>query len=310
MSRANGQIDVGSLMGGRGQAPEVADIDIRGGLDSQSRVGSVDAAADEEIQDQDDPHLARLDNVNNQLSQLNQTAAQNATLGSLLADPNIAAYLAAKQGGKKVKIVDDVPQDDLLQQIPQDNNEPAPNWEELGQNPEKMAGHVVKSTVKELGKTLLPMIGKVLESKINNLGIDNLSQQVQGLLGVVQGYQREKLSDEMNQIRNANPQEFDRLKPVMAELLKTMPNAKLKQLYLLARAEAGLPLTPDQSSQTERPTVSTASRPGQQVRPQMPQQRQRQQIAQQRSIDPNVNFTDTLKTLLEGRDFSGLPGVQ
>lgn len=249
------------------------------------------------------PHLTK---ISEQMSQLNQTAATNARLAQLASDPQIAEILRARQEGRKVKIAADDNASTLLPAV--EEQEPEVNWEALAQDPRKMGDHLTKTVTKQLQKMLLPAIQGMVEKQ--SAPMQQIMQQMQVLQQSVGGIQQAGLQQELNAVRNVNPEEFDRLKPTMSTLIEQHPTLNFKQVYAMARLEAGLPVTQDHSVQTERPNSMTSTRP--------PQQQEANPHASVGNIaGPGrranaahpVAFAQQLQGLLKNKNFSGLPGV-
>jgi hypothetical protein len=236
-------------------------------------------------------HLKTISERLGQMIPQQDNGQQSQLLQQLTSDPVIHEYLQKKQAGQQVKLVDE-----NQQQQPVEENEDDINWEELSQNPQKFAKHISRSASREVSKALVPLISGMM--KKTNDTIQGLAQQVQQIGGVVQQHHQSQLKSEIDKVRDRNPEEFDRLRPAMADLAKQNPSLGFQDLYVLARTRAGLPVGFDQSIQSERPTQQTAARPPAQTGVHPGQQ---QMLNQPGNVlrNPRAQFDQTLASLLD-----------
>lgn len=255
----------------------------------------------QEEQPQEDPNGQYLKQIAESLGSQRQGGQQNELLTRLTANPLVQQILLAEQQGKKVKLADDVEADPFAALTAEDT-EGEPNWEEMAQNPQKLASHVSKQVSREVTKQIAPAVKQILDQRLQVL--DQVVPYVKQLGAKVQQYEQTRTQGEFDAIRNTNPAEFDSLKPLMAEIYASSPNLSLKRVYALARMEKGLPIAQDQSISTERPTSNTAARPPVSSGAQHPQQ-----YKPQRGGNMRANFDQQLANLLQGQNLDFGPDL-
>ncbi len=160
--------------------------------------------------------------------------AQN-MLTRLMTDPDVQRVLQAKQNGKPLKI--------------SEGEETAPAEREEEIDAEKLnemsnsefLGVVLKKMEKVVGSTI-PKVMKPFEDKLASVE------------GFLESKEKKGIQERIQKMAKDLP-DFQRLRPVMKEINDHTPGLELDELYFLARKRSGLPLAPDRSASSERPTV-------------------------------------------------------
>lgn len=246
-------------------------------------------------QDETPKHLKA---IHETLQQNQQLVQQTQLLNHLTQNPQIRALLEAQQQGKQMKLVEDDP----TGLPPADDTDP--NWEELGQDPQKMAQYLTKKIVGDVSRGLIPAVKGLIEKQFQP--VQQLAQQVQQMGGFIQNMQRQQVNAEIDRVRNQAPEIFDQLRPVMGKISENNPGLSADDLFFLARKQTGMLNQPNaQQMGTERPTQNTGARPQPQSNPltqallEQPQGRQ---------LNPHLAFQQTLGSLIDKRfgDGAGL----
>jgi hypothetical protein len=156
---------------------------------------------------------------------------QNQQVLSLLADPDIAAVVAAKRAGKRVNLTteDTVAPVDPLDEIVKDLPEDDPARELIGK-----VGQLMESKYGQVVKTLETRL-----RQIERQGEETVLKEV---------------TSQIEQVRQEN-KDFDRYRTAMMEISKTNPNLGVKDLYIIAKSRAGELRQAEQIAASEKPTA-------------------------------------------------------
>jgi hypothetical protein len=179
---------------------------------------------------------------------LNERVAATNESARLLADPNIRQYLELKAKGVDAKLVINEP----TQVKPP---EPPPEPENLE-----------TLTNAQLTKYMTDRMGHIVQTTIASQVDAKLKAQQDALTPVLQQLvadsQRRNQNDTAAQFKVAESRypDWKQMLPSMIEVNKTVMGASPEELYLLAKARAGLPLVPPSAISTERPGQTPASR--------------------------------------------------
>lgn len=263
------------------------DLDIQ----ADGVVGTYGFGMEEEEPEKEDPQAPYLKQIAENVQGMNQNTQYQQQFARIAMDPNVQAVLQAQQQGKKVKIVEDQDADPFA--LPQ-QQEGEPNWEELGQHPDKMAQHLTKTITGQVTRTMFPAIKQMMIKQMEPINM--LAQQVGQMGQFIKSIQNDKLKGEMDTVRGRNPQLFDQLRPQMSELAANNQGLDYEALFLLAQHKAGIPPTMGTSMQSERPTQQTASRQPQQY--ENPRQKALLNQPGGRQLNPKAAFDQTLANLM------------
>ena len=194
-----------------------------------------------------DPHASTLVKT---LESLNQRITSDSQAARLMSDPNIAAYLQARENGTKVKI------------IPEEQAQPAPapaptvdpNVDYETMTNAQMISHLQKTMLQGLRATAQEIVsGEItkLRSEITPVLTDVASstnaQRAEAIQASIKAV-REKYKD------------FDQMKPAMVEINKTVQGLNPEELYLLAKVRSGLPIVSQTQIETEKPQQAPQGR--------------------------------------------------
>lgn len=186
-----------------------------------------------------------VDRLGGTLNNLDQRLAQQTGMMQMLQDPVIVQYLQAKQAGKKIKLVDDVPAAPQIE-------EPAIPLDQM--NNTQMYQHINKTLTTNLQHMLPQIIQQHLEQALGPI-----QQQLQGVNGFI-GQTVEQKTQAAIQAAQQKYTDFNKFGPQMVELYKQAPGLSPEELYLIAKARAGSPVTPVTQMESERPGT-TVTRP-------------------------------------------------
>ena len=185
--------------------------------------------------------------LKSQLDQIQSNTRDTTAIARILADPDIQRIIAIRNAGGKVKIDIDNGEtkavvEDPLKDFPE-------NLEDL--TPKDLAERINRSVlggVKELvGQAIKESLGPVQQQ------LHALTQEA------VQG-RTARVRSAASELRDKY-QDFDKFIPRMSELhQETNGSLSLERLYLLAKAEAGSPLTPDHRLDSEVPDSPSRGR--------------------------------------------------
>lgn len=183
--------------------------------------------------------VARLEE---QLGQTNQRVQAQPTVNSILSDPDVAALIAAKQHGRKVKMVDDVP----VEAPPE--KEEVIDWDVLtgDQRAAKMLELVDKRARQLMRQEMQPLQQK--------------NQQME------QYFTQQQMAEAVRTVEAAKKKypDFEKFAPQISALHNEFQGrVGPEDLYLLARARNGKPAPAEEARTTasERPTHSAARPP-------------------------------------------------
>ncbi len=173
---------------------------------------------------------------------------ENQAALNILADPDVRSVLEAKKAGRKVKLVDDVPEPkdpepSLVDDIPKDDP--------------------IHETLTKIDQ----LIEKRLENRTKPL-LERLAQMEQ----IGAEVQKKDVQQQVTVARNKY-KDLDQFKHDMVELSKTNPTLGVEDLYILSKHRAGKLRQAEQNTHSEKPTQqprrSVNDKPGKKVeRPQ------------------------------------------
>jgi hypothetical protein len=182
------------------------------------------------------------DKIHDQLESLQQSVQNTEQMGQLLADPQVRAYLEAKQQGIQGKF--EMPEGNgqgtkIAERVP---DEPS-DWEELSNK--ELGDHITQS--------VLSRMGTVMDKHLSGL-----SQSVAGVEQYIKNSETVRSQEEVTRLRGKF-KDFDKFRDPMVEI-DTQVNGKLpfEELYGLAKLRAGSPIEPDKSFESERPDSGPA----------------------------------------------------
>jgi hypothetical protein len=188
--------------------------------------------------------VGREDELAKRLSQVEGSLAETGMMAKLMADPEIRAVLEARQRGEKVEVRK------AGQVREEEEKEEDLDLDSL--SPSKLAGVIVRRTVRELRKGMDEELGGIRE-------------QIKGLVSHAQASSAERTSAAVAEVREKHS-DFDALVPQMIEINKKVGGTLgPEELYVLAKVRSGgsgAVVRPDPRTESERPS-STVSRPGQ-----------------------------------------------
>lgn len=210
----------------------------------------------ENDQTSSDQSTSRIDELEKKLSkaappdevvkQIKQ-AARNELMVELMKDPEVTKVLQAKQQGKKVSVV---PEDELARMT----STSTPSARELETDWSQFDNSDPKALVEAVRKEVLSAVKSTISEAVNPL-----SQRLDQVTGVIQNEQVSRAQKLVEDTRKEFP-DFDEFVPRMVQLAEENKGLSPKQLYILAKTEAGKPITTDRRTDTERPS-SEATRP-------------------------------------------------
>lgn len=189
-----------------------------------------------------DTKLAQtLEALNNKLT----VESQNARL---ITDPNVRAYLAAREAGKKVKLV---AEDDLAQRNDVSADRPAavispPNLETMTNA--QLAEYLQQSTVSSLAGEFKRQIKEQMDTLRSEF-----SPVLDSLVQSTNSQHSKEINSQIKAVRDKY-EDFEQLRPKMAEISNTTQGVTAEELYILAKIRSGLPLIPQEKTETERPS--------------------------------------------------------
>lgn len=174
---------------------------------------------------------------------------QQQALNQLLADPEVAAVLKARQEGRKVSIVDakdeegetaPEPEEDPLKDLPADD-------------PKK---ELLTSILGLIDKKLSPILRKIETAE------QTFGQRLENVEGVSDTIKKREVDDQIRAAK-AKYKDLPQYSAKMMELVKAHPTLNVEQLYLIAKQTAGkLRLAAEPTTFSERPTQQPPRRPG------------------------------------------------
>lgn len=216
MSQANSQIELADLGTEEGQTEA--------------------AAAAPETMEQ------KIERLEQQLGQTNQRVQAQPTVNQLLSDPDVAALIAMKQHGRRVKVVDDIPA------APVEEKEEIIDWDVLtgDQRAAKMLELVDKRARVLMRQEMQPLQQK--------------NQQME------QFFTQQQMNEAVRTVEAAKKKypDFEKFAPQISALHNEFQGrVGPEDLYLLARARNGKPAPAEEARTTasERPTHSAARPP-------------------------------------------------
>jgi hypothetical protein len=186
-----------------------------------------------------------VDRLGGTLQNIDQRFAQNQQMMQLLQDPMIQQVLSARQSGKKFKLVDDAPAAPQVE-------EPLVPLDQM--NNTQMYQHMNKTLTNQLGQMLPQVVEQMIEKHLGPI-----QQQLQGVNGFVAQTVEQKTQNKIQEAQKKYT-DFNKFGNQMVELYKQAPGLEPEELYLIAKARAGSPVTPVTQMESERPGTS-ATRP-------------------------------------------------
>jgi hypothetical protein len=184
----------------------------------------------------------RKPSLEEKITQLETTVQENAVVARLAADPEIRQLLEARQSGKKVKVV---LEDEKPQTPPTEELETPPNLEEMTQS----------DLLRHMTKVMAATTEKVLKSRLAPF-----EQKLAAVEQSVQQDQRKEVQAQVDAARKSH-KDFDQYKESMLSISQQNPGLGVEELYMLAKVRAGQPLVPDRSTESERPSRTSARPP-------------------------------------------------
>lgn len=217
------------------QATNTIELSGLGTEEGQPQATDTQAAAVETTDDR----IARLER---ELGQTNQRVQAQPTVNQLLSDPDVAALIAMKQHGRRVKVIDDIPAS------PVEEKEEPIDWATLP--PEQIAQKVIEQSEK-MARKMVRQEMQPLQQKNQQMEQYFTQQQMNEAVRTVEAAKKkypdfEKFATQISALHN----QFEgRVGP--------------EDLYLLARARNGKPAPAEEARTTasERPTHSAARPP-------------------------------------------------
>ncbi len=174
------------------------------------------------------------------LEALNERVTAESRNTQLLSDPNIRAYVEARQRGEQVKIVPDKPA------------EPAPAGPPEPADLESMTNaDMVKYLVAKLETAVKSTTNSVVEQRLEALKKE-LSPTLQQLSADTQYRHSQDAQRMIEQVKSAHS-DFEQMRPAMLEVNKTVQGLTVEELYQLAKLRSGVPAITQKSIETERP---------------------------------------------------------
>lgn len=189
---------------------------------------------EEELEDsEEEEDESEQDDIIRKITEVEKKANDAGSLAKILADPDVRALLEAKEKGRKVRLVDDVPEKKELE-IP----EPDLSGEdpETQQSLKKLYGHI---------RTAL------------DIQLRPLKEQVEKMNQYVESAEGGKVREEIAAARKKY-QDFDDYREDMIQINKANPGLSISELYYLAKARKTGGFGAPRPTQTERPKKTTA----------------------------------------------------
>jgi hypothetical protein len=183
-----------------------------------------DAVGDQEISHDDTP--ARLKNLEGANSQLQE----------LMQDPDVLTLLAARRSNKKVKIVEETPE------------EPSETEEDSGLASDIPENDPSRKLFEKLDRRLSDLVERRFKSKV-----EPLNERLQRVEVIGTEVQRKSVEDQVKAAREKY-RDLDTYREPMLKLSTDNPGLNVEELYLLARQRAGKLRLLEQGTHTEKPT--------------------------------------------------------
>ena len=159
---------------------------------------------------------------------------QNQQVLSLLADPEIAAVVAARRAGKSVKV-------SLAEEAVEE--QPDPTEELVRDLPED-----------DPTRGLLEKLDKLIDAKLGGQ-LKSLGERLKSVEEVGQKVAVKEVTDQVAAVRAKN-KDFDRYKEEMLKISAKHPGLGVEDLYVLAKSRAGELRQVEAVTETEKPTSS------------------------------------------------------
>lgn len=162
-------------------------------------------------------------------------------LNRMIADPEVAAVLRAKQAGKAVKVVEDAGEEEVEAEVdPTD---------------EVVKGMAEDDPQRQLITTVSKLVDAKSEAKTAKLmaEIEELKSQLGSVQDVANQVKRKEVTEAVTSAKSKF-KDFDEFKGKMLELSKDNPNLSVEDLYFVAKARSGKLRQVEAVTETEKPT--------------------------------------------------------
>lgn len=213
-----------------------------------SSIGTEDDGFEQHSQQQAAPVETMEQKVARLEIELGQTNQRVPAVNQVLGDPQVAALMAARASGRRVKIVDDAPASE-----PEEKEEVV-NWAEL--SPELIPAKVIELGDKRAKKIAAQLIREHLGP---------VQQQTQQMQQLFTQQQEQAAAADVNALRKKyGDEEIRKYAPSMSQLHQESGGKWApEKLYLLARALDGKPAPSEErrGTESERPNQSAARPP-------------------------------------------------
>ena len=208
---------------------------------------------EQQEQQEEKPQGKTPEQLQQELTASTQQVVEARMHAQLMSDPEISQILRARAAKKKIKIVEDdggyKPAGSIADEVaPSPENEP--DLEKMTNT--ELFKHLAATQAKNTEKILTKMLAPV-------------SQQIGQLEQLTTAQLNERSRQEVDQVRKQYP-DFDKHRDSMLTLVGQNPNLNAKQLYVLAKAQAGEPVVEARQMSSERPGSVTTRPPARQTR--------------------------------------------